>query len=52
MLSRVVFDIETVGMDFDKDLDQVQQEYLIKYAKDEEEIRLIKEGLGAISTDR
>ncbi|BDQ04805.1 MAG: hypothetical protein KatS3mg084_0323 [Candidatus Dojkabacteria bacterium] len=46
MLSRVVFDIETVGLDFDKDLDQVQQEYLIKYAKDDEEIRLIKEGLG------
>lgn len=45
-MSKVVFDIETIGVDFDKDLDEVQREYLIKQAKSEEEILAITEGLG------
>lgn len=36
-MRRVVFDIETVGLDFDK-LNQSQQEFLTKWAKDEEEV--------------
>lgn len=44
--STVVFDIETIGFDFEKDLDEVQQEYLIKHAKSEEEILAAKELLG------
>jgi DNA polymerase elongation subunit (family B) len=43
---KVVFDIETIGINFDEDLDDGQREYLLKYAKDEDEIRAIKEGLG------
>lgn len=45
-MSKVVFDIETVGIDFDKDLDDHQRDYLIKYAKSEDEIKATKEGLG------
>lgn len=44
-MSKVVFDIETIGVGFDE-LDEKQQEYLLKYAKNEEEINAIKEGLG------
>ncbi len=36
-MKRVVFDIETVGADFE-DLNEKQQKYLTKWAKDEEEI--------------
>lgn len=46
MATKVVFDIETVGFEFEKDFDDVQKEYLLKYAKDEEEQKVIKEGLG------
>ena len=35
-MSRVVFDIETVGFPLES-FDQVQQEYLMKFAKTEEE---------------
>jgi len=45
-MSKVVFDIETIGCDFEVDLDAVQKEYLLKNAKSEEEIFAIKEGLG------
>lgn len=45
-MSKVVFDIETVGIDFERELDDVQQAYLLKYARDEDEINAIKEGLG------
>jgi 3'-5' exonuclease len=44
-MSKVVFDIETIGMDFNE-LDEKQQEYLLKYAKNDDEINAIKEGLG------
>lgn len=46
MSSKVVFDIETIGLDFERDFDDVQKSYLIKNAKSEEEIKAIKEGLG------
>jgi DNA polymerase elongation subunit (family B) len=45
-MSKVVFDIETIGYDFDKDLDDTQREYLLKFAKTEDEIAAVKEGLG------
>lgn len=45
-MSAVVFDIETIGFDFEKDFDDVQQEYLLKFAKTEEEKEAVKEGLG------
>jgi DNA polymerase elongation subunit (family B) len=35
-MTRVVFDIETLGFPFDS-LDEVQQEYLLKFAKSDEE---------------
>lgn len=43
-MSKVVIDIETVGVDFDN-LDVKSKEYLLKFAKDEEERIKIKEGL-------
>lgn len=44
-MSRVVFDIETVGFPWDE-FDEKQQEYLTKFAKSEEEVMAIKEKLG------
>ncbi len=44
-MSRVIFDIETVGVDFD-DLDASQQEYLLRYAETEGETRKVKDSLG------
>ena len=41
-MTRVVLDIETVGVNFDK-LDEKSQEYLLKFAEGEEEIRETKE---------
>jgi 3'-5' exonuclease len=41
-MTRVVLDIETVGVDFGK-LDEKSQEYLLKFAEGEEEIRETKE---------
>lgn len=40
-MSKVVFDIETLGFDFSS-FDQEQQDYLLKYAEDEEEKEKIK----------
>lgn len=43
-MSRVIFDIETVGVDFDS-LDSAAQEYFLKYADDEKEVQRVKESL-------
>ncbi|MEI7603998.1 MAG: ribonuclease H-like domain-containing protein [bacterium] len=45
MTSKVVFDIETIGFDWD-DFDDKQHDYLSKFAKTEEELVLIKEKMG------
>ena len=44
-LSKVVFDVETVGFDFDS-LEQSQKDYLLKHSKTEDEINSVKESLG------
>jgi predicted PolB exonuclease-like 3'-5' exonuclease len=41
-MRRVVFDIETVGIDFDQ-LSESQKEYLTKWAKDDEEVITAKQ---------
>jgi len=43
-MSRIIFDIETVGKDFES-LDKGTQEYLLKWAESEEEIKDVKESL-------
>ncbi len=43
-MSRIIFDIETVGVDFDS-LDFSSQQYLLKWAETEEEEKKVKEGL-------
>jgi DNA polymerase elongation subunit (family B) len=43
-LSRVIFDIETVGKDFDS-FDRTTQDYLLRWAETEEEIKEAKESL-------
>lgn len=43
-MSRVIFDIETVGIDFDS-LDPYTQEYLLRWADTEDEAEKIKESL-------
>lgn len=43
-MSRIIFDIETVGKDFDS-FDKVTQEYLLRWAETEEEIKEAKENL-------
>lgn len=43
-MSRVIFDIETIGTDFDS-LDEPSKEYLLKFAKTEEEAEEVKQGL-------
>lgn len=43
-MSKVVVDIETIGIDFES-LDDRSKDYLLKYAKDEEEKIKIKENL-------
>ncbi|MFW5719832.1 MAG: ribonuclease H-like domain-containing protein [Candidatus Dojkabacteria bacterium] len=46
-MSRVVFDIETIGFNLDGELfDDKQKEYLLKYATNEDEITAIHEGMG------
>ncbi len=45
MTPRLVFDIETVGVEFNS-LDEKAKELLLAYANDEEEKAKIKEGLG------
>lgn len=43
-MSTVIFDIETVGQDFES-LDEISKEYFLKFAKTEEEIELAKDSL-------
>lgn len=44
-MPRLIFDIETIGIDFEK-LDEKSKEFLLEYAESAEEENLIKEGLG------
>ncbi len=44
-MKRIIFDIETIGVDFEK-LDPEQQDYLLRYAETEEEIEKVKNDLG------
>lgn len=44
-MSRVVFDIETIGFDFDS-FDEKQKDYITKFAKSEDELLAVKEKLG------
>ena len=44
MPKKLVIDIETIGNDFDT-LDDTSQEYILKFAETEEEIKAAKEGL-------
>ena len=44
-MSKIVFDIETVGIDFDS-FEEPTQDILLKNAKNQEEKQAIKEGLG------
>jgi DNA polymerase elongation subunit (family B) len=44
IMKRIIFDIETVGMDFDS-LDQSTQDYLLRWAETEEEEERVKESL-------
>jgi len=44
-MSKIVFDIETVGIDFDS-FEESTQDILLKNAKNQEEKQAIKEGLG------
>jgi 3'-5' exonuclease len=43
-MSRIIFDIETVGMDFES-LDETTQEYLLRWAETEEDVQGVKESL-------
>ncbi len=43
-MSRIIFDIETVGKDFDS-LDKRTQEYLLRWAETEEDIKDVRESL-------
>lgn len=43
-MSRIIFDIETAGRDFDT-LDRDTQDYLLKWAETEEDIKGVKESL-------
>ncbi len=43
-MSRIIFDIETVGMDFDS-LDPSAQDYFLKWADSEEEVMRVKDSL-------
>ncbi len=44
-MSKVVFDIETIGVDFDS-LGQDEQDYILKYAEDEKKAKVAKERIG------
>lgn len=44
-MARLIFDIETIGVDFDA-FDAAAQEYLLRYAEDEDGAKDIKERLG------
>jgi hypothetical protein len=41
-MKRIIFDIETVGVDFDS-LDEASKEYMLKYAEDEREREAVRE---------
>ncbi len=43
-MSRIIFDIETLGKDFES-LDKATQEYLLRWAETEDEIKGVKESL-------
>ncbi len=43
-MSRIIFDIETVGRDFES-LDKTAQEYLLRWAETEDDIKEVKESL-------
>jgi len=43
-MSQVIFDIETIGLDFES-LDQQQQDYMLKFAESEQEIEEAKQKL-------
>ena len=44
-MSRLIFDIETVGFDFES-FEEKTQEYLLRYAKSPEEEKAAREGMG------
>ncbi len=44
-MSKIVFDIETIGVDFDS-LKEDEQDYILKYAEDEKKIKETKSKLG------
>lgn len=44
-MPKLIFDIETVGVEFDS-LDETAQELLLRNAKDDQERQMIQEGLG------
>ena len=44
-MSKIIVDIETIGADFES-FDESIQEYLLKYAETEDEVKAVKEGLG------
>ncbi|MDP2168081.1 MAG: ribonuclease H-like domain-containing protein [Thermodesulfovibrionales bacterium] len=43
-MSRIIFDIETVGKDFEQ-LDEATQDYLLKYAESEDERQAVRDSL-------
>lgn len=45
MPRKIVIDIETTGKDFDS-FDEISQDYLLKYAQTEDEVKAVKEGMG------
>ncbi|MGE4357235.1 MAG: ribonuclease H-like domain-containing protein [Candidatus Omnitrophota bacterium] len=44
-MARVIFDIETIGEDFEK-LDSTSQEFMLKYSETEEEKEFVRQSLG------
>ena len=44
-MPRLIFDIETIGADFDS-LDEKSKEFLLEYAESPEEEQTVREGLG------
>ncbi len=44
-MSRIIFDIETVGVDFET-LDETQQAYFLRYAETDEDVEKVKNELG------
>lgn len=44
-MTKIIFDIETIGEDFEK-MDDASKEYLLKYSKTEEEKEFVRQSLG------